>query len=77
MVVSHVVSATQQDSHEPEGENLRQGSADRPFNWEISLYTATEPLGEIRGEGGTGGDPGADRQRPDPDQDNFINRGVA
>jgi hypothetical protein len=30
------VAATQHDSGKPEGENRRQGSADEPFNREIS-----------------------------------------
>jgi hypothetical protein len=34
--LSYRITAMQYGSGRPEGENLRQGSADEPFNWEIS-----------------------------------------
>jgi hypothetical protein len=33
---SYPVTAKQHDNGKPEGENLRHGSADESFNWEIS-----------------------------------------
>jgi polar amino acid transport system substrate-binding protein len=35
--LSYTVTVTQHDSGKLEGENQRQGSADEPFNWEISV----------------------------------------